>query len=385
MKTLRLLLPLLMAGAASASYQYYYTDSLTSINSANWTQVGSPQATSYGLGGYGSLVSKVSSPTGNDYDIQVAFNCPNSPVCYGFTLFARSTSDTSTSYAFSVMLGGVQLVKNVANSQTVLATWPYYGVTGEVFRLVVRGNTIAAFVGAYTFTYNDPSPITSGQPGVGNQCSQAYLTNVKFGPIDYTAPPAINQSQVTSSQTGQWVDLYWPVGSDDGNGPGLQGYTVSRYSSALGTIYLGAPTKPNWTDETVAPGTSYTYYLTACSQSGSCSTATSYGVTTPSSTQQAATDQRRIGVRSTGAYWGGAGERIDMNSGNLNFSVPVLTAMGRGNWSVTFALSYNSQMWRNDGGGIRLLGEDLGLGLGWKLQAGSVRPVWLNGAIHHFV
>jgi hypothetical protein len=42
-------------------------------------------------------------------------------------------------------------------------------------------------------------------------------------------------------------------------------------------------------------------------------------------------------------------------------------------------------MWRNDGGGIRLLGEDLGLGLGWKLQAGSIRPVWLNGAIHHFV
>jgi hypothetical protein len=27
----------------------------------------------------------------------------------------------------------------------------------------------------------------------------------------------------------------------------------------------------------------------------------------------------------------------------------------------------------------------LGEGLGWKLQAGSIRPVWLNGSIDHYV
>ena len=37
--------------------------------------------------------------------------------------------------------------------------------------------------------------------------------------------------------------------------------------------------------------------------------------------------------------------------------------MGRGSSSVTFALSYNSQMWRQDSGGIWLLGEDVGLGV----------------------
>ena len=37
-------------------------------------------------------------------------------------------------------------------------------------------------------------------------------------------------------------------------------------------------------------------------------------------------------------------------------------------------------MWRQDSGGVWLLGEDVGLGLGWKLQAGSILPMWYNGS-----
>ncbi len=55
--------------------------------------------------------------------------------------------------------------------------------------------------------------------------------------------------------------------------------------------------------------------------------------------------------------------------------------MRRGNSGVTFALSYNSQMWRQDSGGVLLLGEDVGLGLGWTLQAGSLLPVWSKGVL----
>jgi hypothetical protein len=36
---------LVIAAAASAAYTYYYTDNLTSINPANWTQNGSLTAT----------------------------------------------------------------------------------------------------------------------------------------------------------------------------------------------------------------------------------------------------------------------------------------------------------------------------------------------------
>ena len=57
-------------------------------------------------------------------------------------------------------------------------------------------------------------------------------------------------------------------------------------------------------------------------------------------------DGRRVGVRTTGAYWGATGENIDVRSGNLNFSLPLLSAQARTGWTVGFNLNYNSQNWR---------------------------------------
>jgi hypothetical protein len=107
----------------------------------------------------------------------------------------------------------------------------------------------------------------------------------------------------------------------------------------------------------------------------------SLNVTTPPA---GAIDPREIGVRPTGAYWGAAGEQIDMRSGNLNYTTPILKAMGRGGWGVGFNLTYNSQNWRQDPAGTWQLGEDVGYGYGWKLLAGSLLPVYgdavlLNG------
>ena len=54
------------------------------------------------------------------------------------------------------------------------------------------------------------------------------------------------------------------------------------------------------------------------------------------------------------------GENIDVMSGNLNMALPVLTAQARGGWSSGFALSYDSQNWRNDTGGKWKYGRDVG-------------------------
>jgi hypothetical protein len=49
-------------------------------------------------------------------------------------------------------------------------------------------------------------------------------------------------------------------------------------------------------------------------------------------------------------------------------------------------LNYNSQMWRNISGGAWLAGEDTGYGMGWKLQAGSLTPVWAGPTvIDHYI
>jgi hypothetical protein len=77
-----------------------------------------------------------------------------------------------------------------------------------------------------------------------------------------------------------------------------------------------------------------------------------------------------------------------MQSGNLNYSIPLLKPQARGGWGPAVSLSYNSQMWRYDGatGTNWLLGTDVGYGLGWKLMAGSLQvfrdSYW---SVHHYL
>ncbi|HTX54656.1 MAG TPA: hypothetical protein VMD08_14705, partial [Candidatus Baltobacteraceae bacterium] len=107
---------------------------------------------------------------------------------------------------------------------------------------------------------------------------------------------------------------------------------------------------------------------------------------TPQADSGGGLDPRRTGVRALGSYWGGGGENIDAISGNLNFTIALFSPQTRNGNKTTFALSYNSQIWRQDGGGITLLGQDTGYGLGWKLQAGSITPVWAaGGTIDHYL
>ena len=70
------------------------------------------------------------------------------------------------------------------------------------------------------------------------------------------------------------------------------------------------------------------------------------------------------------------GEQIDMLSGNLNYTLPLVTAQGRNGQSVTFSLSYNSQNWRKDNGTTWELASDVGYGYGWRLMAGSLIAYW---------
>jgi hypothetical protein len=81
-------------------------------------------------------------------------------------------------------------------------------------------------------------------------------------------------------------------------------------------------------------------------------------------------------------------ENIDVMSGNLNFTLPLLAPQARNGWSVGFALSYNSQNWRWDpGSGANWkFGRDVGYGWGWRLMAGSITPVFSDPyTITHYV
>lgn len=85
-------------------------------------------------------------------------------------------------------------------------------------------------------------------------------------------------------------------------------------------------------------------------------------------------DVRRVGIRAHGAYWSAGHGKIDLLSGNLNFSLPLIRAMGRKSIDKV-GWSYNSQLWRMDANGLQNFGADLGYGFGWRAQLGSIQPL----------
>jgi RHS repeat-associated protein len=102
------------------------------------------------------------------------------------------------------------------------------------------------------------------------------------------------------------------------------------------------------------------------------------GTTGPSLAEGASA--RRVGMmRPNGAYVDYGTEHIDQLSGNLNFSATLVQAISRG-LDANFTLSYNSQLWLMDSGKVQGFGLDTGVGFGWRLQVGSVLPIYSAGS-----
>jgi len=83
------------------------------------------------------------------------------------------------------------------------------------------------------------------------------------------------------------------------------------------------------------------------------------------------TGGRRVGIRANGTYWGGGCEQIDMLSGNLNFSLPLVLSVSRGA-IAKIVCSYNSQQWALSNAEEHNYGIDSGFGYGWRVQIGSI-------------
>jgi hypothetical protein len=103
-------------------------------------------------------------------------------------------------------------------------------------------------------------------------------------------------------------------------------------------------------------------------------------------------DIRRVGVRVNGEYWGLMDEKIDMLSGNLNYSFPLFQAGGqRGLFnseravSTNVVCSYNSQVWKKDGQHSYFYGADLSCGFGWWVQIGVIVPKLSGDKINGYV
>ena len=394
---------------AGAPYQYFVSDPMTAANPALWGLNGSATVTAGGIvadGGYGggSAISQAAIPDGtNDYEVRATVHLTN-PIGNGhhsYSVLARASANAmsgqnqqplagqGTFYAFTMAdpwwntdgcSATMYLSKMVNGAVTVLSQFPFPCHDGMTMGMVVRdvpgaGTQITLSVDSvYTSTVTDSSsPITSGKPGVSLMpAAGTTISKVEIGAVDRVAPGVVSGGGV--SAFANRVELQWQAAADDNGGSGVVGYRISR-----GGVYLGTAGGTQYTDETGTAADRTAYTITAFDRHGNSGAGTT--LTAPA----VSADARRIGVRPTGAYWGAAGEQIDLLSGNLNFALPLIKAQSRGGWSATFVLSYNSQMWRQDSGGTWKLGKDVGYGLGWSLQAGSIVPVVLGGAVQYFV
>lgn len=394
-----LLLLLLVARALSGAYQYYYTDPLTSVNAANWQQNGSVTATSGGFTAPsatgGSLISKVMAPgSPNEYEVNTTLTLVTSGGTYVQYLHASPDAlsgpgATGTYYAVEFQnpsfsgggcMGTLALYKRSAGVVTLLGSTPAACWSGMKIRTVYNANAFTVLHGDTPYFSVNDGTISTGQPGVGAYGTPAgnTISLVDLGPHDGNAPAPVAGQSIGSSSFPNRVDLQWQGVVDDPNGSGLFGYVLAKngvYNQILSANILS--------DEAVSPSSTYTYTLYSIDRHWNVSGGTTITITTP---PEGSVDPRRNGTKPLGTYWGAGGEQVDVLSGNLNYSLPLLKAHGRGGWNVPFALTYNSQLWRHDDGGTWKLGQDVGYGFGWKLLAGSVTPFWESYyTINHYI
>jgi hypothetical protein len=236
---------------------------------------------------------------------------------------------------------------------------------------------------------SDAQPL-SGSPGIALDVNRVYpgqdglISEVDIGPWDSVNPNPVNPSTIGTTAYQNQVQIQWQPATDDANGTGIYGYSITRNGTTIVSYQPGT----TFTDLTVQPAMTYTYAIQAIDFHQNVSTPTSFTVTTPANlvNRTIATPPARIGLRPTGAYWGTGSEQLDTLSGNLNHTLPILKAMGRGGSSVSFRLNYNSQVWRQDSGGTWNLGYDIGYGYGWNLMAGPITPYWSDPyTVDHYI
>src|SRR5579884_1795543 len=403
------------AGTLAAQYQWDFTQNPLAADSSHWTPNGSvtfgSPVTTFSSSAGGSLIynQTVSGNNPNEYDLDTAYYLTSGGGAYvqlveaspgalaGNSGYGETCAGNYVSLEIDVPSSGVSpngtlATVNIYQCSSGNLTW--YGYWQASVTPVTTTRTVVWGGGNHLWFFVNNQLIVNtglpygpvGNPGIGgyNQPSGSGFASARIGHLDTLVPNVIDTQSIGLSTFPNQISMQWAGTTDDVNGIGLWQYWIYRADAHNNNwVFLGSAPSPEFTDNTVSAGSSYTYQITAVDWHGNQTPSSNIAVTIPPLQN---IDQRRTGVRPLGNYWGGAGEQIDMSSLNLNFTIPLLTAQGRGNWSVPFNLTYNSQNWRQDGGGTWKLGYDVGYGFAWQLLAGAVTPSYTGSAgVDHYV
>ena len=367
-------------------------------DSSRWSTNGSPAYGSYGVNfsgsSGGSLISipAITGANSNDYEVTstLAINGGGGTYIHflrtsGGTVQAGSGSYVSVELVIpsgftSPGTATLNVNKCASGTVTLLGSVSITATNGMTLRIVVFGGSLWVFTTNNTWIYAGSVPVTTGNPGIGGYGIPAGsgFSGIWLGHHDVVSPGQVVGTSAVSSVFPNSASLRWAGVLDDPIGTGLFVYNIWRNG-----VFVANTTQPEFVDNTVAPGTAYTYSVYVYDYHGNYSAPTTITVATPPAN---AVDPRRTGIYTTGSYRGGGGEQIDTLSGNLNFSLPLLTAVGRAGTNIPVGLVYNSQNWRQDSGVNWKLGNDVGYGFGWQMLIGSITPYYTpSDVVDHYV
>lgn len=260
-------------------------------------------------------------------------------------------------------------------------TWKVLAYVGDQYVGSITDNMFDTSIGGET---------RDGGIGMRSASTSSYITKAEYYRVEHGAP---NNGQLDSGLSFAIAPTYasfqWnPISDTDGGSPGgasgVAFYELYRNSAMVKRV-SHVNTTMSYTDTGLTPSTAYTYVLRAVDFHGN-STEVTRSVTSPASgTGTSNIFPRQVGLPAMASTWGAGGESIDLLSGNLHYTYPLLTATGRNGYSVPLVLSYDSQNWQEQSSVITHTGRNLGFGYGWKMQFGSVRAVTAGYAITHYV
>lgn len=250
-------------------------------------------------------------------------------------------------------------------------------------RRIESANTQSAGInirlGTQTIFYRiHPDNIQLGGNYYGFGIESGPMAEVDAGNIDITSPNST--SGLVAPITNGVINAAWNATTDNATGIGAIRYEVFKQPTSGGAVIsLGTTATPNWT-LFVNPGENFYLSVKAYDGHRSFNDGTQVAVSVPSTTTGGALidDSLRTGIHSRSVQWGAMGESIDLRSMNMNYTIPLLKAQGRAGVGLGVSLSYNSQNWRKENSTVTKSGADVGYGFGWRLQAGSIFPVFTN-------
>jgi uncharacterized repeat protein (TIGR03806 family) len=229
------------------------------------------------------------------------------------------------------------LVATAAGSQSITLAWRAStdsGGSGLAGYRIIRNGAQVAQVMANVLTFSDGGLTPNTQynyqvrafDGDGNVSANSNTASATT-PADTTAPSApTNATAVASSPTN--VNVTWNASTDTG-GSGLAGYRVFRDGAQIATGIIAT----TYADNTVQPGTLYTYVVRAVDNAGNVSGASnSAQVTTPNNPSGGGLDVRPSNTTCLAPAQpsGNASVSVDRVFEPRTFVQPVLMAQAPG-------------------------------------------------------